>query len=128
MEQHQTLENSEETLDALEQARTIVNIITDMKGEDIMLLDLREVTLITDFFVICTGGSDRQLRAIVERVDEKIRDIYGRKVWRIEGDSTGGWVLMDYGDIVVHAFSQSQREYYDLEGLWRDGKTLLRVQ
>jgi ribosome-associated protein len=112
----------------LDQARSIVDIITDMKGEDVVLLDLREITLIADFFVICTGHSDRQLKAIAEHINEKIRDQYGKKVWRQEGDPAGGWVLMDYADIVVHIFTDEQREYYDLEGLWRDGKVLLRVQ
>jgi ribosome-associated protein len=117
-----------QAVEALEQARSIVDIISDMKGEDILLLDLREVTLITDFFIICTGHSDRQLRAIGENIAEKIREKHGRKVWRQEGDPRGGWVLLDYGDIVVHIFGEEQRAYYDLEGLWRDGKVLLRVQ
>lgn len=114
--------------EALEQARAIVDVITDMKGEDIVLLDLRDVTLITDFFIICTGHSDRQLKAIAEHINERIREQFKRKVWRMEGDPAGGWVLMDYSDIVIHIFDEEQREYYDLEGLWRDGKILLRVQ
>lgn len=125
---HRQTTDSPETLEALEQARAMVDIITDMKGEDILLLDLRSVTLITDYFVICTGNSDRQLKAIVDRISEQIKENYGRKAWRVEGDPGGGWVLMDYGDVVVHAFLPEQRAYYDLEDLWRDGKTLVRVQ
>lgn len=127
MEDSQTAQKKQ-SVDILEQARAIVDIITDMKGEDIQLIDLREVTMITDFFIICTGNSDRQLKAIVEHISEKIREQFGRKVWRVEGNPSGGWVLMDYADIVVHLFTEEQRKYYDLEELWHDGKVLLRVQ
>lgn len=114
--------------DILEQARAIVDTITDVKAEDIVLLDLRDITLIADFFVICTGNSDRQLKAIVNRVRDAVREKFGKKPWRVEGDPSGGWVLVDYGDIVIHAFTEDQRDYYDLEELWRDGKVLLRIQ
>lgn len=129
MEQHQTQpEVTTEEAAILEQARAIVDTISDIKGEDILLIDLREITLISDYFIICTGNSDRQLKAIVEHINNDMREKFGRKVWRIEGNATGGWVLMDYGDIVIHAFTPEQREYYDLEDLWRDGKILLHMQ
>lgn len=114
--------------DIQELARAMVDIITDMKAEDIMLMDLREVTLIADYFIICTGNSDRQLKAIVNRVQDEIREGFGKKVWRVEGDPSGGWVLLDYGDIVIHAFTEEQREYYDLEGLWREARVLVHIQ
>ena len=130
MEQHQTqpVVTTKEEEAILEQARAIVDTISDIKGENILLIDLREITLISDYFIICTGNSDRQLKAIVEHISDDVREKFGRKVWRTEGNATGGWVLMDYGDIVIHAFTPEQREYYDLEELWRDGKILLHMQ
>jgi ribosome-associated protein len=109
-------------------ARAIVGLISDLKGEDIVLMDLRDITLITDFFVICTGNSDRQLKAIVEKVGETMKHNHGLSALRVEGQATGGWVLMDYGDVVVHVFDEDQRDYYDLEGLWKNGKVLLHIK
>lgn len=129
MEQPQAQpENIVEDPVILEQARAIVDTISDVKGEDILLMDLREITLISDYFIICTGNSDRQLKAIVEHISDAMREKFSRKAWRTEGDATGGWVLMDYGDIVIHAFTPEQREYYDLEELWHEGKILLHMQ
>lgn len=116
------------TLEPIELARRIVDIISDLKGEDIVLLDLHEVTPIADYFVVCTGSSERQLKAIVDKVTETIRDENRIKPYQVEGDAASGWVLVDYGAVVVHAFAESQRDYYDLEGLWSEGKTLLRMQ
>lgn len=113
---------------ALDHARAVVDMISDLKGEDIVLLDLRDVTVITDFFIICTGNSERQLKAIVEKVSLGMKENYGVRAVHIEGNAVGGWVLLDYGDIVVHAFTEDQRDYYDLEGLWSNGKVLLRVK
>ncbi|MBI5932054.1 MAG: ribosome silencing factor [Chloroflexi bacterium] len=115
-------------LTTLDYARAIVDIISDVKGEDVVLLDLRDVTVITDFFIICTGNSDRQLKAILEKISMGMKEKYDLRGARIEGNAQGGWVLVDYGDIVVHAFSEEQRDYYDLEGLWNKGKVLLRMK
>lgn len=119
-------ENAQMT--TLDYARAIVDIISDVKGEDVVLLDLRDITVITDFFIICTGNSDRQLKAVVERISEVMKQKHGLSGARIEGNPEGGWVLLDYGDIVVHVFIEDQRDYYDLEGLWSKGKVLLRVK
>lgn len=112
----------------LDYARAIVDIISDVKGEDVVLLDLRDVTVITDFFIICTGNSDRQLKAIIEKISQGMKEKHDLRGARIEGNAAGGWVLVDYGDIVVHVFTEDQRDYYDLEGLWSKGKVLLRVK
>ncbi len=112
----------------LDYARAIVDIISDVKGEDVVLLDLRDVTVITDFFIICTGNSDRQLKAIIEKISQGMKEKHDLRGARIEGNPQGGWVLVDYGDIVVHVFTEDQRDYYDLEGLWSKGKVLLRVK
>ena len=109
-------------------ARRIVDVISDVKGEDIVIIDLRDVTPIADYFVICTAGSDRQLRAILNHISDELREEGFPKPWRTEGDPENGWVLLDYADVVVHAFLEKEREYYNLEGLWDNAKTVLRVQ
>jgi ribosome-associated protein len=105
----------------------IVDLIADKKGEDIVLLDVREKTVITDYFVICNGTSDRQLKAIVESVTEEIKKEYGVRNHHIEGDASRGWVLIDYTDVVVHVFSPGLRMFYDLENLWQS-PVLLKMQ
>lgn len=99
----------------------------DKKGEDILLLDIREIASFTDYFVLCNGTSDRMLDALAKGVLESTKRDY-RKKGRIEGRSREGWLVMDFGDVVVHLFSPDMREYYDLEELWSDGRVLLRVQ
>lgn len=97
------------------------------KGEDILLLDLKEIASFTDYFVLCTGTSDRMLDALAESTVETVRKVH-RKRGRKQGESREGWIIVDYGDVVVHLFSPDQRGYYDLEELWQEGKVLLRVQ
>ena len=115
-------------MDIQEFARLVVDIISDMKGEDIVLMDLRDVTIITDFFIICTANSERQIKAIAEKIIETLKKDHAVHRPRTEGIPAGGWMLLDYGDIVIHIFSREQRGYYDLEELWKDGKILLRMQ
>jgi len=109
-------------------ARIIVDLASDKKGENIVLMDMRNISPITDFFIIASGGSDRQLKAIIEHIGEETKRTYNMPVWHVEGDPEGGWVLMDYGDVVVHVFLPEKRSYYDLEGLWRDAPILVRIQ
>lgn len=91
-------------------------------------MDMRQVSPITDYFVIVSGGSDRQLKAIIDHISEETKRNYSVSVWRVEGDAQGGWVLLDYGDVVVHVFLPEKRSYYDLEGLWREAPILVRIQ
>jgi ribosome-associated protein len=128
MDKRNSAMNESKEREIQEQARHIVDIISDVKGEDIVLMDLRDLTPIADYFIICTGNSDRQLKAIVEDILEGMEETYDMRSIRAEGKAEGGWVLIDYGSIVVHAFTEEQREYYDLESLWREGKVLLRMQ
>lgn len=93
-----------------------------------MLLDLREVTLIADFFVICSGTSERQLKAAVERVSTEIKQEHGVLPFHTEGQPGSGWVLIDYSSVVVHVFSEEARDYYDLEGVWQQANVLLHIQ
>jgi ribosome-associated protein len=91
----------------------------DKRGGDVVVLDLRQITLITDFFVICHGTSEVQIRAIVDGVRDAL-EAQGRRPLSVEGLAQAGWVLLDYGDLVVHVMAQAEREYYDLERLWGD--------
>lgn len=103
-------------------------MIADIKGEDIIIMDLRGLTIMTDFFVIGSANSDRQLNAIVERIREEVKKHENIIPAGVEGKGESGWVLMDYGSVITHIFSPQSRHYYDLEGLWRDANILLRMQ
>ncbi len=91
------------------------------KATDIVVLDVREITSIADYFVICSAGSERQARAIADDLRVSMRN-EGIRQLGLEGASEGKWTLQDFGDVVVHVFHESQREFYDLEGLWADAK------
>ncbi len=96
-------------------------------GADILLLDLAGVTIIADYFVIATGDSDRQLQAIADDLQAQLKAEHGVKPLSVEGTAGAGWVLLDYGSVVVHLFSPHQRGYYRLEELWDKGRTIVRV-
>ncbi len=91
-------------------------------------MDLRDVSLITDYFVIGSASNERQLNAVTEHIRDELKKRAQLYPWRTEGRGEDGWILMDYGDVVVHLFSPEVRSYYDLEGLWRDANVLLHVQ
>ncbi len=93
------------------------------QGEDVTVLDVRSVIVITDFFVIVSGGSARQVRTITESIEAALKEL-GVKPVRREGETEGQWVLLDYVDVVVHVFGEEERRYYDLERLWKDAGTL----
>ena len=112
---------------ALDLARRIVELAEDKKAADIVLLDLTGLTTVADYFVIASGGSERQLDAIADGVvsgmrDEKIH-AFGR-----EGTAASHWVLVDFGSVIVHIFTPPERDYYQLERHWAEAKTVLRVQ
>lgn len=111
----------------LEIAHTIINTLEEKKGEEILLIDIKNMTAFTDYFIICTGTSSRMLDALVDSVIQSVRDKHQIK-GQIEGKSMSGWMVIDYGTILVHLFSPDQRSYYQLEELWRDGKIILHVQ
>ncbi len=91
------------------------------KALDVIIIDVRKITTLTDFFVICTSESEPQTRAIIDHINVQMKE-EGRKAWHIEGYENLDWVLMDYVNIVVHVFSRESRNYYDLERLWADGQ------
>jgi len=113
---------------ALTLSHTIVDTLEEKKGEDILLLDLRGVCSFTDYFVICTGGSERTLRALAEEIRLRLKSRYSTTARSVEGNASSGWVLIDYGDVILHLFSPTLRDYYRLEDLWRDGQILLHMQ
>jgi len=102
-------------------ARKLVEFALDKKAEDVVLLDLRKVTTMADFFVICTGRSDVQVKAIADSVIDGARD-EGIKAYHVEGLEGRTWVLIDFVDVVVHVFRPDTRAYYQLERLWRDAE------
>ena len=89
------------------------------QAEHITILDVHGLIVITDYFVICSGATERQVRTIVEEIEKALRDL-GRKPVRREGETEKRWVLLDYVDLVVHVFTEQERQYYDLERLWGD--------
>lgn len=125
-----TEQTEQTTIEIGELAREIVDLIADKKGENIVLLDLRGRTIIADYFVVCSGGSERQLKAIVEGVTEELKKDYEIRPRSVEGDAETGWVLIDFIDIVVHAFAPEVRDYYNLEEFWtaQDANVLLKMQ
>jgi len=111
----------------LDLARRIVELAEDKKAADIVLLDLSGLTTLADYFVICSGGSERQLDAIADGIVETLRDEKVRPIGR-EGIPASHWVLLDYGAVIVHIFTPPERDFYQLERHWAEAKTILRVR
>lgn len=111
----------------LELAHSIVNALEEKKGEDILLLDLNGVASFTNLFVICSGGSERTLKALSNEVRRMVKDTYDQRPLQVEGDSSSGWILLDYGEVILHLFSPALRDYYALEQLWAEGRVVLRM-
>ncbi len=109
--------------DALNMVKLAKKALEDKKGQDIKVIDIRQVTVIADYFLIADGANPNQVQAMVDNVEEVLGKA-GYECRQIEGYGSGGWVLMDYGDIIIHAFSREDRLFYDLERIWRDGKLL----
>lgn len=100
---------------------------SDKQADDIVMLDMREVCTFADYFVVCSGGSERQVKAVADAIDEALSR-EGAKNHRSEGGVESGWLLMDYGDVIIHIFDSTQREYYKLEKLWGKATPLVRIQ
>ncbi|NMB86928.1 MAG: ribosome silencing factor [Chloroflexi bacterium] len=105
----------------------MVTTLEDKKGEDILLLDIHEVTYFADYFILCNGTSDRMLSSLAQAVVEAAKSNHKLR-GTVQGQPQDGWIVVDLGDIVVHLFSPDQRDYYRLEQLWESGRVLLRVQ
>ena len=102
-------------------AETVVTALDDKKAKDIKLLHTTDVTVLADYFVICTASSTTQLKALSEEVEEKL-ELLGERPLRKEGDRKGGWVLLDYACVIVHLFLEEAREFYTLERIWVDAE------
>ncbi|PQJ82457.1 ribosome silencing factor [Polaribacter glomeratus] len=101
----------------------IIKGIDDVKGENILLLDLREIeNTVCDYFIICSGNSNTQVNAISGSVQKVVSKTLKDKPWHIEGQTNSEWILMDYVHVVVHVFQKHVRDFYDIEGLWGDAK------
>ena len=118
-------------LDAQEIARTVVELVEDKKAINIVLLNLvsEAAVNLADYFVICTGTSDRQLNALVDHLRVEMKEKYELLPLSVQGTADSGWVLVDYGYVIIHMFLEEKRQYYDLEGLWRqESQVLLSIQ
>ena len=106
-----------------EMVKLAVNALEDKKGEDIQIIDIREVSVLADYFVIASGSNQNQVQAMVDNVEEMLTKA-GYEPKQIEGTRNSSWILMDYGDLIIHVFDEENRLFYDLERIWRDGKVL----
>jgi ribosome-associated protein len=113
-------------LDALALAKQLTDWAAEAKAEDIVLLDVRRSTYLADYFVICTATSDRQLSAVSDRLRDEA-SAAGVEPDHTEGTADSGWVLVDYGDVILHVFSVALREFYHLERVWSEATTVVHV-
>jgi len=104
-----------------------VDIAVGELAVDTLLLDVREVTPIADYFLICSGSTERQVKALVEEIRDRLKE-RGINPMGVEGSAVSGWILMDYSDVIVHVFMPSVRQFYDLEGLWKNARTVVRIE
>ena len=117
----------EVTIESTTLARRAVEIAEDKQASDIIMPDLQQLSYVADYFVICSGESERQLKAILDAIDETLSREFNREA-RVEGAPDTGWVLLDYGDVVVHIFSVALRDYYRIERLWSKATPVVVVQ
>lgn len=108
-------------------ARIVFDAMADKQAEDLIILDLRPLTIMADYFVIGTAGSPRQLKALADAVEEQARLLGGRKAMSVDGALESGWVLVDFGDVVAHLMAADRRAYYRLEDVWRDAPLVARM-
>jgi len=104
-----------------------VDAIAEKLGSDIVMLDVQEITLLADYFILCNADSTPQFKAISEHVDERATEVGGHRL-HVEGQPNSGWVLLDYDQVVVHIFEPRLRAYYSLEELWNKARLVVRVQ
>ena len=110
-------------MNSREKALHIAEILSSKKAKGIEIIGIEKLTLVADYFVICTGTSTTQVKALAGEVEEKMSE-QGDPPLRVEGFKTAGWILCDFGNVVVHIFTNEMREFYDLERLWADGEKL----
>ena len=106
---------------SINMAKLVIDALEDKKAEDIKIIDISEVSVLADYFIIAGGNNHSQIQALSNNVEEKLGRT-GHPVKQIEGYDTANWILMDFGDVIVHIFDKENRLLYDLERIWRDGK------
>ena len=110
------------TSDSKQLIDTITEGLLEKKARDIKILDVRPLTTLTDYFVVCHGTSETQIRALANSVIEKVKEDLGENVWKKEGMDARRWIILDYVNVVVHIFSEEKRQYYGIERMWNDAK------
>lgn len=130
--QEKSLQHTTETIEIVrattayadldDEVKLAIDCANEKKAFDLTAIDLRDVASFTEFFVIASGANTRQVQAISDEITEKLKEKLNSRVVRIEGYTAGEWILLDFGDFIVHIFEQKAREFYDLERLWRDAK------
>jgi len=110
------------TVDSTKLIDAITEGLLEKKAKDIVLLDVRELTTLADYFIVCHGTSDTQIRALANSVEQKVKEELGENVWQQEGKDSRRWVILDYVNIVVHIFTEEKRNYYGIERMWNDAK------
>jgi ribosome-associated protein len=117
---------AKDNLSADQLITAVISSIEDVKGNDISILDLREIeNTVCDYFIICEGTSNTQVNAISNSVQKKVSKELKENPWHVEGEDNAEWILIDYVNVVVHVFQKHIRAYYDIESLWGDAKTTL---
>ena len=110
-------------MDTEKKVALIKKAMEDKKAENIKIIYIGEISVLTDYFAICSAGNSSQMEAIVDNIGEELakEQVYSKKT---EGNRNSGWILMDFGDVVVHVFTREDREFYNLERIWSDGKVI----
>ncbi len=108
------------TADSKALINSITNALHEKKAKEVVLLDVRELTTLTDYFIVCHGTSETQIRALANSVSEKTKEDVGESVWKKEGLEARRWIILDYVNVVVHIFSEEKREFYGIERMWND--------
>ncbi|MDY7041139.1 MAG: ribosome silencing factor [Chloroflexota bacterium] len=109
-------------------ARKAVDIIADKKGADILLLDITPISLLADYFILASGDSSRQIKAIVDEIKFKAKTELRAIPLHTDGEPNSGWVVLDYGGVIIHIFSPEVRAYYRLEDMWDDARVIVKMQ
>ena len=110
-------------MNSKEMVKIAYEALSDKKGQDIKIIDIQSVSVLADYFIIADGSNPNQVQAMADNVEEML-DKAGCECKQIEGYQTANWILMDYGDVVIHIFDEENRLFYDLERIWRDGKVV----
>ena len=130
--QEKSLQHTTETIEIVQvvtpfadlddEVKLAITSASEKKAFDITAIDLREIASFTEFFIIASGANQRQVQAISDEINEQLKKQLNSRVIRIEGYNSGEWILLDFGDFIVHIFEKKAREFYDLERLWRDAR------